>query len=125
MSPPLGEQVLDIAKAEREAMVEPNGVADDFGRKPVSPIRDPIGRLWPTAVNLTMPLRWLDGFRIPTAATGRLAVRKVLVSSNSAHTSTKVVVTPWPVSQAFEDEIDSSTTVNNSQFHCRAVRVFH
>jgi hypothetical protein len=27
----LGKKVLDIAKAQREPMVEPNGVADDLG----------------------------------------------------------------------------------------------
>ena len=35
----LREKVLDIAKAEREPMVQPNGVADDFGWKPVASIQ--------------------------------------------------------------------------------------
>ena len=35
----LGEKVLDIAKAQSEPMVEPNGVADDLGRKAVASIR--------------------------------------------------------------------------------------
>ena len=28
--PPFSQQILDISKAERETMVEPDGVADDF-----------------------------------------------------------------------------------------------
>ena len=35
----LSEQVLDIAKAQREPMVQPNGVADDFGWESVTPIQ--------------------------------------------------------------------------------------
>ena len=35
----LGEKVLAIAKAEREPMIQPNGMADDFGWKPVPPIQ--------------------------------------------------------------------------------------
>jgi hypothetical protein len=32
----LGNQVFDIAKTERESMVEPDGMTDDFRRKPVT-----------------------------------------------------------------------------------------
>ncbi len=35
----LGEKIFDIAKAQGEAMVEPNGLADDFGRKAVASIK--------------------------------------------------------------------------------------
>jgi hypothetical protein len=35
----LGEKVLDIAKAEGEAVVQPNGMADDFGWKAVASIQ--------------------------------------------------------------------------------------
>ena len=35
----LGEKVLDIAKAQREPMIQPNGVADDFGWKAVASIQ--------------------------------------------------------------------------------------
>ncbi len=36
---PLSEKVLDIAKAQREPMVQPNGMADDFGWKAVTPVQ--------------------------------------------------------------------------------------
>ena len=36
---PLSEKVLDIAKAQREPMVQPNRVADDFGWKAVASIQ--------------------------------------------------------------------------------------
>ena len=35
----LGEKVLSVAKAQREPMVQPDGVADHFGREAVSSIR--------------------------------------------------------------------------------------
>lgn len=35
----LSEKVLDIAKAESKPMVQPNGMADDLGRKAVSSIQ--------------------------------------------------------------------------------------
>ncbi len=35
----LREKILDIAKAQREPVVEPNGVADDFGGKAVASIQ--------------------------------------------------------------------------------------
>jgi hypothetical protein len=35
----LGEKILDIAKAQRQPMVQPNRVADDFGRKAVVSIQ--------------------------------------------------------------------------------------
>ncbi len=35
----LGEKVLDIAKAESEPMVQPDGVADDFGWEAVASIQ--------------------------------------------------------------------------------------
>ena len=35
----LGEKVLDIAKPESESMVQPNGMADNFGWKPVASIQ--------------------------------------------------------------------------------------
>ena len=34
----LREQILDISKAYAESMVEPDGVADDFGRKSISAV---------------------------------------------------------------------------------------
>ncbi len=34
----LSEEVLHISKAQTEPMVQPNGMADDFGRKPVASI---------------------------------------------------------------------------------------
>ena len=33
---PFGEEVFDISVAQTESMVQPNGVTDDLGRKPVS-----------------------------------------------------------------------------------------
>ena len=33
---PSGQQVLHISEAETEPMVEPDGVADDFGRKSIA-----------------------------------------------------------------------------------------
>ena len=33
-----GEQILDISETDTESVVQPDGVADDFGRKPVSVI---------------------------------------------------------------------------------------
>jgi hypothetical protein len=33
---PLGEQILNISVTEIESVVEPNGVADDFGRESVA-----------------------------------------------------------------------------------------
>jgi len=35
---PLGEEVFDISEAQTESVVEPDGVADYFGREPVSVI---------------------------------------------------------------------------------------
>jgi hypothetical protein len=32
----LGEQILDIANAQAETVIGPNGVPDDFERKPVA-----------------------------------------------------------------------------------------
>jgi hypothetical protein len=34
-----GKEIFNIAKAEREAMIQPNGVADDLRRKPVAAIQ--------------------------------------------------------------------------------------
>jgi len=51
----LSEKVLDIAKAESEPMVQPNGMADDLDGKRCRRYSDPIGRFSPTAVYLTMP----------------------------------------------------------------------
>ena len=34
----LREEVLNVSKAETKAVVEPDGMADDFGRKSVSPV---------------------------------------------------------------------------------------
>ena len=45
----LGQDQLDIPQAEAEDMVEPDGVADDLGRKPMTVIR--VG--WCHAVSLT------------------------------------------------------------------------
>ncbi len=36
---PLSEKVLDVAKAQREPMVQPDGVADDFGWEAVASIQ--------------------------------------------------------------------------------------
>jgi hypothetical protein len=38
--PTLSEPILDITKAEAESMIEPNGLADDFRREAVAPVRD-------------------------------------------------------------------------------------
>jgi len=46
----LGEQVFDVAEAERESVVEPDGVADDRGREAVG-IQLPC----PQRLELTMP----------------------------------------------------------------------
>jgi hypothetical protein len=35
---PLGEEVFDISDAQKESVVQPDGVADDLGREPVSVI---------------------------------------------------------------------------------------
>jgi hypothetical protein len=35
----LGEKVLDVAKAKSEPMIQPDGMADDLGWKPVAAIR--------------------------------------------------------------------------------------
>ncbi len=37
--PPLSERILDIAEAQSEPMVQPNGVADDLGWKAVTSIQ--------------------------------------------------------------------------------------
>jgi len=34
--PALGQKIFDIAEAQAEPVIQPDGVADDFGRKPVS-----------------------------------------------------------------------------------------
>jgi hypothetical protein len=36
----LGEKVFNVAKAESEAIVQPDGMTDDLGRKPVAPIQE-------------------------------------------------------------------------------------
>jgi hypothetical protein len=36
MSSPLGEEILDVSIAQREAQVEPDGVLDDNRRKAVA-----------------------------------------------------------------------------------------
>jgi hypothetical protein len=46
---PVGEQVLDVAVAEIETMVEPDRVLNDRGRKPV-PLVDSGGRLGHTGM---------------------------------------------------------------------------
>ena len=40
IEPTLGEQIFDVAIAERETHIEPNGVPDDRGRKLVAGKRD-------------------------------------------------------------------------------------
>lgn len=39
----LGEEILDIPETERESVVEPYGVADDFRRVAVTPITNKLG----------------------------------------------------------------------------------
>ncbi len=36
--PPLGEEIFDISETQAEAVIEPDGVTDDFGRESVSVI---------------------------------------------------------------------------------------
>jgi hypothetical protein len=36
--PPLGEKILDLSEAQAEAMVSPDRLADDLGRKPIAPV---------------------------------------------------------------------------------------
>jgi hypothetical protein len=40
----LREEIFDVAKAEGEPVIEPNGVADDGGRESVAGIADAVGR---------------------------------------------------------------------------------
>ena len=48
-------QILDIAKTQGESLVERNGVASEIVWKLLVSHIDPIGKLLPNAVNLTMP----------------------------------------------------------------------
>jgi hypothetical protein len=60
-----GEDLVDMAQAERKSEVEPDGVADDLGREPMSgvaggggrrhPVRLPDPTLPQQAANLTVP----------------------------------------------------------------------
>jgi hypothetical protein len=36
--PALGQKIFNVAEAQAEPVIQPDGVADDFGRKPVSVI---------------------------------------------------------------------------------------
>jgi hypothetical protein len=39
-----GKQVLDVAQAELEAEVQPDGLADDLGREALATEQGPVGR---------------------------------------------------------------------------------
>jgi hypothetical protein len=39
--PPLGEKILDISEALAEAMISPDRIADDLGRKPIAGVTRP------------------------------------------------------------------------------------
>ncbi len=36
--PPLGEEIFDISETQAEAVIEPDGVTDDFGRESIAVI---------------------------------------------------------------------------------------
>jgi hypothetical protein len=38
LNTPLGKEIFNISEAQVESMIQPDGVADDFGRKPVAMI---------------------------------------------------------------------------------------
>jgi len=61
----LGEEVFDVAEAEGEPVVEPDGVADNRGREPVAWIsaRQTSGYCARGRIKLTMPSRVLRGLR--------------------------------------------------------------
>jgi hypothetical protein len=50
----LGQDQLDVAQAEAEYVVEPDGVADDLSGEPVTRIRDRVER---HQINLSDPAR--------------------------------------------------------------------
>ena len=59
----LGQQILDVSEAQREAAMEPYGVLDDLGRDPVATIGDLFHRWRPDCchstrkpINVTKPL---------------------------------------------------------------------
>jgi hypothetical protein len=56
---PLGEEILDIAEAQTEAMVRPDRIADDLGRKTITGVTRPDRFSWHQsfsfAAKLTMP----------------------------------------------------------------------
>ncbi len=41
---PFGQELLDIAQAQVEAELEPNGMADDLGRVAITSVRRQLGR---------------------------------------------------------------------------------
>jgi hypothetical protein len=40
---PLGEQILNVAEAEVETKVQPDGVSDDLGREAIATVQRPVG----------------------------------------------------------------------------------
>jgi Domain of unknown function (DUF6398) len=52
-----GQHLLDHAQAEREAEVQPNGVADDLGRKAVASVAGEGRRRHPVRLPALLPIR--------------------------------------------------------------------
>ena len=54
-----GEKILDISEAQAEAMVSPDRIADDLGRKTIAAVTRPIALSWHQSFSsvpkLTMP----------------------------------------------------------------------
>jgi len=55
--PALGEEILDVSVAEREAQVESDGMLDDDRRKPVTTVREfhhPVSLLLPPSLAIRL-----------------------------------------------------------------------
>jgi len=67
-NPPLGEKILYISEAQAEAMVRPDRIADDLGRKTITSVTRPIAfhgiKSFSFAPKLTMPCCGFGHFRI-------------------------------------------------------------
>jgi hypothetical protein len=71
---PGGQQLLHHAQTEREAEIQPDGVADDLGWEPIAGVADASGNRHPTRLLTPVPRRKRDSARKVDGAAGRADV---------------------------------------------------